>query len=270
MKCGTTTLAAQLGAQNSIFMTTPKEPNFFSDDRIYVKGDAWYESLFADARPGDLRGEASTHYTKRPTHPEAIARLVRTGLRPRLIYLIRDPIDRMVSHYIHEWTMGMITCDLNTAIEKHPEMLSYSLYGEQLSPWIDAFGVQNLLVLTLEDMNSHPQDVLQQVGQFLGVPDISWREDLARENASAARIRRFPLQRLLIENPVATWLRRRLVPQTLRYRVKKGRQMKTRPRFTPSHQARLHDIFLKDYETLRAICPPNTDLKSAYSFVAHD
>jgi hypothetical protein len=270
MKCGTTTLAAQLGAQDDIFMTTPKEPNFFSDDCIYVKGDAWYENLFADARPGDLRGEASTHYTKLPTHPEAIARLMRTGLRPRLIYLIRDPIDRIVSHYIHEWTMGVITCDLDAAIEKHPEMLSYSLYGNQLSPWIDAFGVQSLMVLTLEDMNRYPQDVLQQVGRFLGLPDIGWRDDLTRENASAARVRQFPLQRLLIENPVATWLRRRLVPQALRDRVKEGRQMKTRPRFTPSHLARLHDIFERDYEKLRAICPPDTNLKSAYHFVAHD
>ena len=49
MKCGTSTLQAQLARQDGVFMTTPKEPNFFSDDDIFAKGRAWYEGLFADA-----------------------------------------------------------------------------------------------------------------------------------------------------------------------------------------------------------------------------
>ena len=270
MKCGTTTLAAQLGAQDGIFVTTPKEPNYFSDDSVYAKGQAWYENLFATARPDDLKGEASTHYTKLPTHPETIARLKRTGLAPRLIYVIRDPVDRMVSHYIHEWSMGVITCDLVDAIEIHPEILAYSRYGEQLAPWIDAFGTQDLLVLTLEDMNRHPQKILRHVGAFLGRPDVIWHENLGRENASAARIRRFPLQGVLIANPVATWLRRWLVPQGLRDRIKAGRQMTTRPKFTAPQLAHLQEIFARDYQKLRAICPATADVSAAYPFLTHD
>ena len=49
MKCGTSTLAAQLGAQDGVFMTTPKEPNFFSDDAVFAQGLPWYESLFEAA-----------------------------------------------------------------------------------------------------------------------------------------------------------------------------------------------------------------------------
>ena len=75
MKCGTSTLAVQLGAQPGLFMTTPKEPNFFSDDVIYSRGAAWYQALFDDAKPGDIKGEASTHYTKLPTHPDTLSRL---------------------------------------------------------------------------------------------------------------------------------------------------------------------------------------------------
>ena len=40
MKCGTTTLAAQLAAQDGLFITTPKEPNFFSDDADLCQGSA--------------------------------------------------------------------------------------------------------------------------------------------------------------------------------------------------------------------------------------
>jgi hypothetical protein len=51
MKSGTTTLAAQIGAQKGLFITTPKEPNFFSDDPVYAQGLDWYRSLFEPARP---------------------------------------------------------------------------------------------------------------------------------------------------------------------------------------------------------------------------
>src|SRR5690606_7778793 len=49
MKSATTTLAMQLAAQEGVFVSDPKEPNFFSNDEIYSKGMSWYESLFAGA-----------------------------------------------------------------------------------------------------------------------------------------------------------------------------------------------------------------------------
>ena len=67
MKCGTSTLQAQLARQPGVFMSTPKEPNYFSDDEVHAQGQARYEGLFSGAAEGDLTGEASTHYTKLPT-----------------------------------------------------------------------------------------------------------------------------------------------------------------------------------------------------------
>ena len=80
MKCGTTSLAAQLGTQDGLFMTDPKEPYYFSDDPVFAQGPDWYAGLFADAAPGDLTGEATTHYTKRPDYPDTIARIQAAGL----------------------------------------------------------------------------------------------------------------------------------------------------------------------------------------------
>ncbi len=134
MKCGTSTLAAQLAAQPGVFMTTPKEPNFFSDDDVFARGPDWYASLFADAAPGDLKGEASTHYTKLPDYPDCAARLHAALPQARLIYLTRDPVERLISHYIHEWTMRSIDCDVEEAIARHPELISYGRYEDQLAP----------------------------------------------------------------------------------------------------------------------------------------
>ncbi|OUS21490.1 sulfotransferase [Rhodobacterales bacterium 59_46_T64] len=264
MKCGTTTLAAQLGAQSGIFITTPKEPNFFSDDAVYARGADWYGALYKDARAGDLTGEASTHYTKLPTHPETIARLQSAGITPRLIYMIRDPLDRLISHYIHEWTQGVIACPLEEALEKHPELCAYSRYGEQIAPWCDAFGAQNILVMTMEEMKRDPQSVLDKAAAHLGQAGLTWRDDLQQMNVSAERIRRLPLHGVIFDNPVATWLRRALVPQSVRDRLKAGRQMQERPKLNPEDRARLTASFRADQSRLKALFPDNDSLDMAY------
>jgi hypothetical protein len=79
MKCATSTLHEQLARQPGFFMSQPKEPNFFSDDSAYARGEDWYLGLFAGTRPGDICGESSTHYTKLPTYPGTVGMV--KGLR---------------------------------------------------------------------------------------------------------------------------------------------------------------------------------------------
>ena len=121
MKCATTTLHKQLAAQLGIFMSTPKEPCFFSNDEVYHKGLDWYQSLFRGAAPGEICGEASTNYTKMPTYPATVDRMQRHLPHVRLIYIMREPIDRLGSHYAHDWTLGDISVPIDQAIDEHPE-----------------------------------------------------------------------------------------------------------------------------------------------------
>ena len=85
MKCATSTLHYQLAAQLGIFMSTPKEPNFFSDDKAFAGGIDKYAALFRAATPRDLCGESSTHYTKLPTYPRTVERMRRHLSNVRLI-----------------------------------------------------------------------------------------------------------------------------------------------------------------------------------------
>lgn len=267
MKCGTSTLARQLGAQEGLFMTDPKEPNFFSDDAVHARGIAWYQQLFDSAAPGDLKGEASTHYTKRPTYPQALERLAAVVHAPKIIYMIRDPLARAVSHYIHEWSQGVITTDIDRALETHPEIESYGCYGAQIAPWVARFGVDNVLVLSMEGMKLEPQGLLERVGVFLGRPDLIWHDDMGPVNVSAERTRRFPLHGLLVGNPVATKLRRALVPQGLRDRIKASRQMQMRPALSPAQTARLSAVYAADYAHLKTLFPDRPDLDLSYGFL---
>ncbi|MBI1173624.1 sulfotransferase [bacterium] len=272
MKCGTSTLAAQLGAQPGLFITTPKEPNFFSDDATFARGLSWYESLFDPAPQGALKGEASTHYTKLPTHPRTLERLLPVLPGRRLIYVIRNPIDRAVSHYIHEWTMGQMTGSqmsgtIDEAFARHPELVDYGRYAMQIEPWLDAFGPEAIFLTSLEAMTADPQGVLDRVGAFLGREELVWQEDKARQNVSAERVKRLPLQGLILDNPVARTLRRTLVPKSVRDRIRKARQMQARPDLTPALRTRLEAIFAEDHARLTAFFPDCPDIAPAYPFL---
>ena len=140
MKSATSTLHTQLSKQSGLFMSTPKEPNFFSDDAIYGQGLDWYSGLFDNANPEDICGESSTHYTKLPDYPDTISRLKEAIPQPKLIYVMRHPVDRLISHYMHQWSEGVISCDINKAIDRYPELIDYGCYGMQITPYLEEFG----------------------------------------------------------------------------------------------------------------------------------
>ena len=247
MKCGTSTLHEQLAAQPGFFMTTPKEPNFFSDDDVFSRGMGWYSALFGAAAAGDVKGEASTHYTKLSTHPYAAERLHAALPDVKLIYLMRHPVDRLVSHYIHEWTMGAVKGEIDDVANAGSAFVDYGLYARQLAPYLERFGADNILPMFLERMNEAPGEELARAASFLGYDrPVRWCDDLGPQNVSKDRIRRFPLYDLLVESAPATALRRALAPRALRDFIKGKLQMRDRPMLSPDAQQRAERIFDED------------------------
>jgi len=267
MKCGTSTLAAQLGAQEGLFMTTPKEPNYFSDDAVFAKGPDWYAALFSEAPAGALRGEASTHYTKRPDLDQTLTRMLEAfSTPPRLIYVIRNPLERAVSHYIHEWSEARLSNDADAAFAQDQSLVNYGRYAYQIRPYIEAFGSEAVLMTSLEAIKHAPQDTLTAIGAHLGRPGLRWKTDLEAQNVSAQRVRPLPLHGLLVENPVARALRRTLVPKALRNRVKAARSMADRPTIPETVQARLIETFCADRLELAELFPNHPALDACYPF----
>lgn len=248
MKCATSTLHEQLNQQSGLFLTEPKEPNFFSNDDIYSQGFDWYSNLYSDAKPNDLLGESSTHYTKLPTYPKTIERIQKYGISDlKLIYVVRHPIDRLVSQYIHEWSQGFLSDPINDALDTFPELIAYSKYSEQIKPFIDAFGAQNIRVHTFKTMMARKQDVLSDVCKFIGYPGKPiWRENQDHSNKSSERIKKFPGYELFVESALMTAIRQRLIPKSVRNRVRNSLTMKKRPELTEQNILRLKDVFDRD------------------------
>lgn len=271
MKCGTSTLAAQMGLQDGIFMTSPKEPNFFSDDDVFARGMGWYSSLFDGAAPGDIKGEASTHYTKLPTYPRTLERMADVLVAPRIVYIIRNPIQRAVSHYMHEWSLGRMSAGIGAELQAHPEMVDYGRYGMQISPFVTRFGRDNVHLTSLECLKRDPEGTLSDVCRFVGFTSRPvWHPEAAEQNVSAERFRRLPFQGLLVDNPVATALRRALVPKGLRERIRKSRSVGPKPEIPEDIRQRMIERFLDDRTLLAEMFPGNPALENAYVFSRSD
>ncbi|MEJ1472114.1 MAG: sulfotransferase [Candidatus Sedimenticola sp. (ex Thyasira tokunagai)] len=251
MKSATTSLQEQLVQQPGIYMCDPKEPNFFSDDEQYSKGMCWYSNLFSSAPNGSLLGEASTHYTKLPTHPHSVARLKEHLPNARFIYVMRHPVDRLVSQYIHEWSMGVYSCNIEKAIMQYPELTTYGQYAMQLEPYFEAYGRDTILPVFFDRLIRESQTELERICKFIGYEgEPQWVKDHKPSNVSSERILRFPLYDLVIESGIATWMRRTLIPKRFRNAVKRQLTMQKRPVLSEELRAELEAVFDDDLSCL--------------------
>ena len=190
MKAGTTTLFDDLALVPGISMASHKEPNTLVRFDKAADIEADYRTLFARARPGDQLGEASTAYTKLPTHTGVAERALKVlGPELKLIYIRRDPLDRLLSQYRYEAPMGMCgDAGINTVLREDPRFVDYSDYAMQEAAWLAHFEAHQLLRLDFKAYIADRAGTVKQVCDFLGVafPD-DYAIRTGASNASAGR-----------------------------------------------------------------------------------
>jgi hypothetical protein len=188
-KAGTTALYAYLRRHPAITGPSWKEVSYF--DRHYGRGAAWYRGNFPNrvrAR-GKLVGEASPSYIFHPLGPERVKALVPEA---RLVALVRNPVDRALSHYHHEVALGREPLRFEDALDAAEDRLrgeeerlaadlnyfsrawwshaykSRGRYAEQLERWLAVFPREQLLILPSEDLGGEPERTHARVLDFLG------------------------------------------------------------------------------------------------------
>jgi hypothetical protein len=180
LKCGTTSLHHYLNLHPEIEMSRPKELNFFVDDLNWRLGADWYSGHFDPAAP--VRGESSPHYTNRPRF-DGVAERMRSLLDdPRLVYVVRDPIDRMLSHYLHNVGGGYEDRALTDAFaDPESSYVTRSRYAFQLEPYLDAFGPERIEIVTREELKRDRPGTMRRVFAFLEVEPAFTSDQFERE-----------------------------------------------------------------------------------------
>jgi len=203
-KCGTTSLHAMLALHPDVFL--PEYEIFFFDvDDVMTHPDffvhrdglsfhdydaqfdeylAWYRSMFAGAQPGQLIGEDTTTYLSSPDAPTRIASLLPDA---KLIAILRDPVDRTYSQYLHNIRAGRHSVSFERTLRTNPgSLMAYGFYAEQLERYRGFLNANQMLALFFEDLAADPTRELRRVCDFLGLEDLP-PIDAEAQHSNAAR-----------------------------------------------------------------------------------
>lgn len=253
MKSGTTSLHAYLDQHPAVAMSNPKEIHYFTDRNADRPVD-WYAAHFDPDAP--VRGEASPGYTKFPHRagvPERMHRLIPDA---RLIYIVRDPVTRTVSQYLHEYLRHREDRPLSEALAdfRGNVYVDQSRYAYQLEQYLPLYPLERIHVMTTESLEADPQTALRAVTDFLDLEpfefDAETKANVANRRARTTRIGH------ILEAGRGTRIGQHL-PQPLVEAGKRARgrlsRRVARPELDEPLRAALRDELRDDVQRLRAL-----------------
>ena len=169
-KAGTTYLYHILNQHSKIQMSRRKEIHFF--DKNYHRGKRYYRSFFPKSDLGMLTGEASVNYFY---SDKAKSRIERDLPNVKLILLLRNPADRAYSHFqMNRKDMIEKSFDQHIASNslefKKYNYLEKGMYSKYISLWEEYLNDERLLIIKSEELFSDERKVMQNVFNFLGMP----------------------------------------------------------------------------------------------------
>jgi hypothetical protein len=201
-KAGTSSLFHYLSQHPELSLSIEKEVHFF--DNNFRKGLSWYKSFFPFRSDKSKTGEASPYYVFHPLAPYRIKSLLP---EVKLIVLLRNPIERSLSHYQHnkrkkerepansfedalqkekERIQGE-----KERLENEPDYISFAYqhfsylsrsdYAPQVEHWLQHFRREQILFLKTESFFAEPESVLEKVYQFLEIKTV-FPKDLSPRN----------------------------------------------------------------------------------------
>lgn len=236
MKCGSTTLYRDLMTNPRVFFPIDKEPESLCDDEVLTPGGrARYAALFGSVKEGQLCAEASTGYTKRPDIEGVAERAYEVcGAGLRAIYLVRDPVKRVVSHHYHEYSRGNMPRSIDDSVRDFPALVNYSRFAMQVEPWLERFGPERVRIVRFEEYVADRIAGSTALCAFLGIdarPDLI-EDDKVFNKSEGKPVMRGPWK-LVAHNPVYRRFIRPLMPMGLKDRVRGTVLPKAPPRPEP-------------------------------------
>lgn len=168
-KSATTTLFDILQTSNKVNGSSEKEPDFFSKNN-WRSGLEKYHSLFSGENSG-LKLEASTQYTFYPhiENKNIVKDIYEYNPSMKFIYIIRNPVDRIISAYMHSYQSGMVSGTIDEVILENKYFIDVTRYAEQIKPYIEIFGREKILIIDFSDVVSNIDKTISEIEFFLGV-----------------------------------------------------------------------------------------------------
>lgn len=267
MKSGTTSLSFHLSRHPEVCFCIDKEPDYFSRNENWKEGISGYHSLFKP-KPGQILGEASTMYTMRPDYMNTEQRIFEYNPEVKLIYIMRDPVDRIISHYAHNLARKRVGTDPEKEVFSRKSYIKRSLYHYQIEPYLQRFQRESLLLLTFEEFIKDPQKTLVTVSEFLGINAAFYRdqENFETKNQSTNR-------KILADNHLGVLLKpikkygHRYLPASVKEVLLQvfGNKLDAVPEFDEQLKVRLYKELAEDVQAVEKLLGKNLTEWKNYS-----
>lgn len=200
-KAGTTSLHHYLDAHPQICMSDPKETDFFQHH--YDRGLEYLEGCFRHCPDAQVYGEASPGNM---IHPKAAERIVTHFPDARLVFVLRNPVERAYSQYLYGVMRGTDSPQrtfsklIRDRDDWGQRVLELGMYHEQLSRFEQHFSRDRMLVGLFSDFKEDNEAFLRRVLRFLGVDDSMPVDTEERRNTT-----RYPRSKTLLRAAYAVW-----------------------------------------------------------------
>lgn len=263
MKCGTSSLYHYLQLHPQVGMSAIKEVDYFVAENNFDKGVDWYRSQFK----GDYEayGEASPNYSKAHYFEGVPQRIHDLLPGVKLIYLVRDPVERIISHYTHNYSEGREHRTIDEALDELEgnHYVMCSKYYWQLEQYLEYFSKDQLLIVPSHKLKNERRTTLEAAFQFIGVEASFYTPAYEEQKHKTNQKRRKgPVSRFILESPVIKTLKG-YIPDVVKDPVKKmTRPAVTKPTLSPTSGRKLKEHLRPDVEQLRTF--------TGHSFISWD
>lgn len=169
MKCGTTSLFEILSQHYQICASKAKEPDYFTEDKNDEALDKYLALWNWKQNTHSIALESSVAYSKAPYISGVPERIDKAKLgQHKFIYILRHPLSRIESQIRHGLFAGWGK-SLDDGIPD--DAINFSRYAMQLEEYLSYFSRDSIMLVTLEEFMSNPNEVLVRMCQFLSIDD---------------------------------------------------------------------------------------------------
>jgi len=185
-KCATTWLYRCLDDHPDIFVPDTDSVGYFNMN--YHKGDGWYRDFFSEHDDEDIVGEESPGYLRDRRVPERMADTVPDA---KLIFMVRNPVDRAFSHYWHEKSKSKINFEFEEVFENYDLFQNWvepGFYYQNIQRFDEHFPGERIKVMFFRDLAEDDEEFIKEAYSFVGV-DPNHTPEFLNEKVNESRSR---------------------------------------------------------------------------------
>lgn len=276
-KAGTTSLYHYLKGHPQVFMSNPKEVNFFTADAIVEQGLYYqdfkarsqqeYEALFDAAGDCKAVGEASVSYL---FYPDTAGRIKALIPDCKIVIMLRNPVKRAFSHYLMDSRLGFVDRTFDEIVFDHEthkrdkdhlyyqQYVELGMYHDQVKRYLDTFGKENVFIILDKDLYEDTATEVKRLYGFLGVDDDPATDTSKRHNTYTEP--RSKLVKAIYQNHRIKSIVKKLAGKKL-IGMLKGKMFSVvhRPEMRSKTQQELQRIYNHDIEKLEQLLGRSLD-----------